>query len=355
MRQRIGHTTNRAFVAGRRLRAPLAAIGLCLIIVSTTLALVPTAASAAGGGSATVDVVTGALPVPPGSDPAPRVLPGTAGTPEATGNADYPLPNQCTWYEATFDCQKVSPLLDVSLSTTEIESGDVIQATSTPIGTKCDLRNGPYSDCYLSELTYVAGTGEIFPYPRFPDPTPQISFEHGVDGVACYQYVPTCAIRVTYTGQLPSRWIAITGVSYQRTKEPPAAGIEYAIEISGPERVYQWYTVEQALFRVKGTDPTPNYGVSNGSLKMWPVAGSQYKRDYRHVTTDGKYHQTYGYFEMEAKLPYGRGPWPAFWLLNHDQADPYRNRGDVTVTGPRTIEAAAGTWWEAWRAIYLTR
>ena len=42
-------------------------------------------------------------------------------------------------------------------------------------------------------------------------------------------------------------------------------------------------------------------------------------------------------------------------LNTADQADPYRNRGDVVVTGPRTIEATADTWWEAWRAIYLTR
>ena len=38
-----------------------------------------------------------------------------------------------------------------------------------------------------------------------------------------------------------------------------------------------------------------------------------------------------------------------------DQADPYRHRAGVTVTGPRTIEATADRWWDAWRAIYLTR
>ena len=42
-------------------------------------------------------------------------------------------------------------------------------------------------------------------------------------------------------------------------------------------------------------------------------------------------------------------------LNTSDQADPFRNRTDVTVTGSRTLEATAGTWWEAWRAIYLTR
>jgi hypothetical protein len=67
-------------------------------------------------------------------------------------------------------------------------------------------------------------------------------------------------------------------------------------------------------------DSTPNYAVSNGSLKIWPVAGSDLNRNYRHITTDAKYYQTYGYFEIEAKLPFGRGPWPAFWLYNHDGA-----------------------------------
>jgi hypothetical protein len=65
-------------------------------------------------------------------------------------------------------------------------------------------------------------------------------------------------------------------------------------------------------------DATPNYAVNNGSLKIWPVPGTNLHRNYRHITTDEKYYQTYGYFEMEAKLPRGRGPWPAFWLYNHD-------------------------------------
>jgi hypothetical protein len=81
-------------------------------------------------------------------------------------------------------------------------------------------------------------------------------------------------------------------------------------------------------------DPTPNYVVSGGSLKIFPVAGTSYIRDYRHITTDGKYYQTYGYFEIEAKLPYGKGPWPAFWLYNHDYADPYRPEIDIMEAYP---------------------
>lgn len=32
------------------------------------------------------------------------------------------------------------------------------------------------------------------------------------------------------------------------------------------------------------------------------------------VTTQGNFSQTYGYFEMRAKMPAGAGMWPAFWL-----------------------------------------
>ena len=61
------------------------------------------------------------------------------------------------------------------------------------------------------------------------------------------------------------------------------------------------------------SDPTINYSVESGSLLEWPAAGFVD----RHITTDGKFSQTYGYYEIEAKLPYGKGPWPAFWLYAH--------------------------------------
>jgi len=65
------------------------------------------------------------------------------------------------------------------------------------------------------------------------------------------------------------------------------------------------------------TNATKNYAVSNGTLKIWPQRDATGKFFNRTIDTDAKYYQTYGFFEIEAKLPIGKGTWPAFWLFNH--------------------------------------
>jgi beta-glucanase (GH16 family) len=69
-----------------------------------------------------------------------------------------------------------------------------------------------------------------------------------------------------------------------------------------------WYETSNA---------TKNYTVEDGMLKIWPQRDASGKFFNRTVDTDGKYYQKYGYFEIEAKLPVGKGTWPAFWLFNH--------------------------------------
>ena len=65
------------------------------------------------------------------------------------------------------------------------------------------------------------------------------------------------------------------------------------------------------------SNATKNYAVEDGKLKIWPQRDASGKFFNRTLDTDGKYYQTYGYFEVEAKLPMGKGTWPAFWLFNH--------------------------------------
>jgi len=67
----------------------------------------------------------------------------------------------------------------------------------------------------------------------------------------------------------------------------------------------------------ESSNPTRNYAVEDGLLKIWPQRDASGRFFNRTLDTDGKYQQTYGYFEMEAKLPRGRGVWPAFWLFAH--------------------------------------
>ena len=69
-----------------------------------------------------------------------------------------------------------------------------------------------------------------------------------------------------------------------------------------------WYETSNA---------TKNYTVEDGKLKIWPQRDASGKFFNRTIDTDGRYYQTYGYFEIEAKLPVGKGTWPAFWLFNH--------------------------------------
>ncbi len=70
----------------------------------------------------------------------------------------------------------------------------------------------------------------------------------------------------------------------------------------------------------EASNATKNYAVSNGSLKIWPQRDATGRFFNRTIDTDSKYYQTYGFFEIEAKLPIGKGTWPAFWLFNHIDA-----------------------------------
>jgi beta-glucanase (GH16 family) len=60
-----------------------------------------------------------------------------------------------------------------------------------------------------------------------------------------------------------------------------------------------------------------NYLVQNGDLQIIARKESLNGQPYTSgiVHTKGKFEQKYGYFEMRAQMPKGKGFWPAFWLL----------------------------------------
>jgi beta-glucanase (GH16 family) len=64
-------------------------------------------------------------------------------------------------------------------------------------------------------------------------------------------------------------------------------------------------------------NPTKNFTVEKGALKIWPQHDASGKFFNRTLDTDGRFEQKYGYFEIEAKLLRGKGTWPAFWLFAH--------------------------------------
>jgi beta-glucanase (GH16 family) len=87
-------------------------------------------------------------------------------------------------------------------------------------------------------------------------------------------------------------------------------------------------------------DATQNYAVEDGKLKIWPQRNASGNFVNRTIDTDGKYYQTHGYFEMEAKLPTGKGLWPAFWLFNHDRGD----RPEIDIMEAYSGGGAASGW-----------
>jgi beta-glucanase (GH16 family) len=68
------------------------------------------------------------------------------------------------------------------------------------------------------------------------------------------------------------------------------------------------------------TDRTENVTVENGYLlitaKEEAFNGSNYTS--ARIKSEGLFEQAYGRFEARIKVPYGKGYWPAFWLLGND-------------------------------------
>jgi len=97
------------------------------------------------------------------------------------------------------------------------------------------------------------------------------------------------------------------------------------------------------------TDSPRNIFVKDGLLHIVAIRGIDGKIPFTsaRITTKGRFKQTFGRFEFRARLPVGKGLWPALWLLPADNAygswaasgeiDVMENRGQRPNTAFGTI------------------
>ena len=96
------------------------------------------------------------------------------------------------------------------------------------------------------------------------------------------------------------------------------------------------------------------FTVSNGVLSirasLAPPGSNPYGLPYDSglITTNGSFNQLYGYFEVRAELPAGKGLWPAFWLLPESadyasELDVFEVLGDNPNTVYQTVHDYGGS------------
>lgn len=78
---------------------------------------------------------------------------------------------------------------------------------------------------------------------------------------------------------------------------------------------------------------TLNAYVSNGTLKITARQKTRENKDYTsaRLSTAKKKIFKYGRFEIKAKLPAGKGTWPAIWMLNNDKTVGWPGCGEIDI------------------------
>ena len=107
----------------------------------------------------------------------------------------------------------------------------------------------------------------------------------------------------------------------------------------------QWYVNANYTQTSSLGTYTAQGGIMNVRAAPTPAALQSYVDGYAYtsgmITSFHSFSQTYGYFEMRAKLPAGQGLWPAFWLLPTDLSwPPEIDIMEVIGSAPNQLETS---------------
>lgn len=111
----------------------------------------------------------------------------------------------------------------------------------------------------------------------------------------------------------PKEWKLVWSDEFEGDNDASVDGEKWVIEIGNNKG---WGNNELQYY----TDSTENASLQDGSLVIKAIKEEKEGFHYTsaRLKTKGKFEFQYGKVEMSAKLPYGMGIWPAFWMLGSD-------------------------------------
>ena len=166
-----------------------------------------------------------------------------------------------------------------------------------------------------ADVTLSVPTGEQFIFRNH-----QVSDFSGQD----FQLsVDTSKMTLTFDDEFNSRSLknGTIGTGTWDTAFGSGSGLTaHSLTRNGELQVYMYPTFAGTGTTALGVDPfSVNGGVLNisASLATPSVANNIWNYQYTSglISTRSSFAQTYGYFEVRAKLPAGDGMWPAFWMV----------------------------------------
>ncbi|MFC7440254.1 family 16 glycosylhydrolase [Laceyella putida] len=100
----------------------------------------------------------------------------------------------------------------------------------------------------------------------------------------------------------------------------------------GPNNELQLYTTNNLSLESDPNNPANKYLTIQAKKEDRSHNGQMFHYTSSRVNTAGKFDFRYGKVEMRAKLPYGQGMWPAFWMLgsNFPQVG-WPNSGEIDI------------------------